>query len=267
MNNLLPILANIVIPLLAGGIFFGLAFYVRHISPMRQLITGKLTYQGAFWGLLFFGAYLSTRPLQILAGAHPWPLVINSIREFFMIALFGPAVFIAMMSLVFGAEKIRRSFIVGMFAGGILLALAFVAANIFAIGGSEPLFDIFGRVAYDGIWFHNPEEPWALYVLFWVRILNPTILIATAGGIVLWRSFTYPKDSIYDNMPKKLLYLSWACFALSFSMLFTGFMIVVLNIPNQWWIYYVGALISGILEAISLGLPVKKGVKLSEAIK
>ncbi|MCB4757718.1 MAG: hypothetical protein LHV69_11940 [Elusimicrobia bacterium] len=91
-----PIFLNIVIPLLSGMVYFALARYVRHIGPVRTLVTGKLTYDSAYYGFIFFGVYLATRPLQILLGPHPMPLIINIIREFFMIGLFGPAVTVAM---------------------------------------------------------------------------------------------------------------------------------------------------------------------------
>src|SRR5215204_6024274 len=93
------ILANVAFPLCSGLTFFALARYSVVIAPMRTLVTGELTYKGAAWGFAFFGLYLITRPLQILLGPYPMPLVINEIREFCMMALFGPAVFVAMMSL------------------------------------------------------------------------------------------------------------------------------------------------------------------------
>src|SRR4051812_26589979 len=76
------ILSNVALPICAGISFFALAKYVTHIAPMRQLVTGELTYKGAVWGFAFFGAYLISRPLQVLLGPYPMPLVINQVREF-----------------------------------------------------------------------------------------------------------------------------------------------------------------------------------------
>jgi len=42
-----------------------MAKYVHHIRPLRTLITGELTYRGAFFGFLFLGIYLASRPIQI----------------------------------------------------------------------------------------------------------------------------------------------------------------------------------------------------------
>jgi putative exporter of polyketide antibiotics len=49
-------------------------------------------------------------------------------------------------------------------------------------------------------------------------------------------------------------------------MLITGALVFV-NLPNQWWIYYLGALISGFLEAASLRLSVRRDVQISEHLK
>src|SRR6478735_1967619 len=118
MSEVFEIFANIGVPILAGLVYFALARYVKHIGPMRTLVTGKLTYDGAYWGFLILGAYLATRPFQILLGPHPAPLIINCIREFIMIGLFGPAVTVAMLSLVLGSSNLPRIIIRSLFALG-----------------------------------------------------------------------------------------------------------------------------------------------------
>src|SRR5512138_3254522 len=119
LREFFPLFLNVVVPILAGLVYFAMAKYVHHIGPMRTLVTGELTYRGAYWGFLFMGIYLASRPLQILA-PHPWPLIVNNIREFCMIGVFGPAVFLAMMSLVFGSENVPRRAIAGVLAAGLL---------------------------------------------------------------------------------------------------------------------------------------------------
>lgn len=263
-----PLFSNVAVPVLAGLVYFAMAIYVRKIAPMRTLITGSLTYTGAFWGFLFFGIYLATRPLQILIGPHPWPLIINNIREFCMIGFFGPAVFLAMLSFVFGEDNIPRRAIVWTLALGVTLALMFVIVNVFAIGGSEEIFRVGPVTAYDGLWFKNPrlDIRELMRILFVIRLIDPVILVFIAGSVVLWYAKNYPpeKKVLYDNMPAKLYLLGAGCYAFSFSMFFVGFLFLVAHISNQWWIYYVGALTAGILETVSLSMPVKKHVQVSE---
>jgi hypothetical protein len=268
MKDLWLILANIALPVCAGITFFALARYASHIAPMRILVTGEKTYKGAAWGFAFFGAYLVTRPLQILLGPHPMPLVINCVREFCMMALFAPAVFVAMMSLCFGSDRIPRKLTYGIFGLGFVLGLLFVTLNVRAIGGSEEIFRLGNYPAYDGVWFkaQDPDSQALMSILFVIRFIDPLFLLLLAGVIVFRHARHYPaeKGAVYDNMPKKLYVLSAAVFAFPVSMLITGALVLFFKIPNQWWIYYLGALIAGLLEAASLSLPLRRDVQVSE---
>src|SRR3954469_2191191 len=129
MNEFFLIFFNIGVPVLAGLVYFMLARYVKHIGPMRTLVTGKLTYDGAYWGFLILGAYLATRPFQILMGPHPAPLIVNCIREFVMMGLFGPAVTVAMLSLVLGSANVPKILVRSLFGFGLVLAGCFVIVN------------------------------------------------------------------------------------------------------------------------------------------
>jgi len=261
------IFSNLALPICAGITFFALARYVMHIAPMRTLVTGDLTYKGASWGFAFFGVYLITRPLQILLGPHPMPLIINSVREYCMMGLFAPAVFVAMMSLCFGADRIPKKFMIGIFAIANTLALAFLVLNARAMGGSEVIFYIGSYAAHDGMWFKNPtaEGQTLMSILFLIRFINPLFFLLLAGVIVFRHARHYPaaRRAVYNNMPTKLYLLSAAVFAFPVSMLITG-ALVFLKVPNQWWIYYIGALLSGFLEAASIRLPLRKDVQISE---
>ena len=55
---------------------------------------------------------LATLPLQILLGPHPALLIVNCIREFVMMGFLGPAVTVAMMSLVLGQARTCRALLV-----------------------------------------------------------------------------------------------------------------------------------------------------------
>jgi len=268
MGDLWLILANVALPVCAGITFFALARYASHIAPMRILVTGEKTYKGAAWGFSFFGAYLVTRPLQILLGPYPMPLVVNGIREFCMMALFAPAVFVAMMSLCFGSDRIPKKLIYGIFSLGFVLGFVFVVLNARAMGGTEVIFRLGSYRAYDGVWFkaQDPHSEALMSILFVIRFIDPLFLLLLAGVIVFRHARHYPeeKGAVYDNMPKKLYFLSAAVFAFPVSMLITGILVLFFKIPNQWWIYYLGALISGFLEAVSLSLPVRRDVQVSE---
>lgn len=259
MNVTLLIIANVIVPFICGIVYFLLAKYIKYLAPMRRLITGDITYKGAYWGFIFFGIYLMTRPLQILLGPHPMPLIINNIREFFMIGLFAPAVFIGLSSFALGYRKINKKFVIVVLGIGILLAIAFDIVNIYAIGGSMEIFSIKGYPVYDGRWFH-PSNPHLnlMPFLFVIRLISPVFFMVSVGAIALFRAATYPEETVYTNMRKKLFFQGVAVWTYGFSMLFCGSMFIFWKIPNQWWIYYVGALAAGIFEAVSLRFPLHK---------
>jgi hypothetical protein len=268
MSEFFHIFFNVGVPVLAGVIYFLLARYVKHIGPMRTLVTGRLTYLGAYWGFLFLGAYLASRPLQILLGPHPAPLIVNSIREFVMIGFFGPAVTVAMLSLVLGSNNLPKMLVRSLFGLGIVCAAIFVIVNVKAIGGSEVIFMMGEWPAHDGVWFHGGPGASRAYmpILFILRLIDPVMLVFGAGTLVLWHGFNYPieKKMLYDNMPKKLYFMGAACIAFSLSMLSVGLLYLFADIPNQWWIYYLGALAAGLLETKSLSLPLRRAVQITE---
>ena len=55
MQELDKIFVYIVVPGLAGITFFALAKFVRHIMPLRALVSSPQTYHAAFWGFTVFG--------------------------------------------------------------------------------------------------------------------------------------------------------------------------------------------------------------------
>jgi len=267
MRHHFPLLLNIVLPLFAGLVYFAMAAYVRRIGPLRTLIAGGLTYDGAFWGFLFLGGYLASRPLQLLF-PHPWPLIVNDIREIGLIGVFGPSVFLAVMSLVLGAENIPRRAARAVVWAGAIFALIFAVVNIAAIGGAEPVFTVGKWTAYDGLWFKNPNlaRRELMRILFIARLLDPVLLVFAAGTVAIVGAVRYPPEKriLYDNMPRKMFLLGAGCYSFSLSMLAVGILFVAARIPNQWWLYYVGALGAGLLETASLSLPMKRHVQVSE---
>ena len=137
MEYLPVIIVNIFIPISAGLIFLALAKYIVYIAPIRHFSAGKATYDRAYYAFMAFGIYLATRPLQLLLGPHPLPLIINNIREFFMIGVFGPSVFLAIYGLAYGGENIKKNLNLVVYGISVFFALVFVVVNIFAIGGSS----------------------------------------------------------------------------------------------------------------------------------
>ncbi len=268
VRELDKIFVYIVVPGLAGITFFALAKFVRHIMPLRALVSSPQTYHAAFWGFLIFGFYLGLRPVQVLAGPHPWPLIISSIREFLLIGVFGPAAFIGMLTLCFGPDRIGRGTIAAVVVMSVAMAVAFCVVNGMAIGGSEEIVRLGRLTAYDGLWYKNKREDidTLMHILFVIRIINPGAMLFIGASFILHHAFTYNafKRKLYDNMPRKLYILSIAAFIYALSIFGGSLIYTFRKVPDQWGIYHLGSLIAGFLEAISLSMPVRSDVQVSE---
>lgn len=268
IQELVKIFVYIVVPGLAGITFFALAKFVKQIAPMRALVSSQQTYTFAFWAYFIFGFYLGLRPVQVLAGPHPWPLVISSIREFLLVGIFAPAMFINMMTLCFGAEKINRKWIVAVFGFSLVLTAVCCIANALAMGGSKEIVKLGMLTAYDGLWFKSGREniEQLMKIIFWVHLLSPGFLLFVGCVVVMYYAKHYPDDKkrLYNNMPKKLSVLSIAFLVYVFSLVLGSFLYGYKEVPDQWDIYHLGSLVAGILETISIAMPVRSGVQVSE---
>jgi len=268
VQELAKIFMHMVLPALAGVTFFALAKFVKQITPLRSLVSSEQAYKYAFWGFLTFGFYLILRPVQVLAGPHPWPLIFSCVREFLLIGIFGPTCFISILTLCLGPEKVNRVWISTTFLLGLILGVVFCVGSIKAIGGSEEIVKFGMLTAYDGLWFksgHGNSEQW-MKILFYIRLFNPGLLLLLAATVVLIHALFYPKGKkqIYDNMPKKLFILSAAVYVYAISLTGGSFIYGLKRVPDQWGLYHIGTLLAGLLETISLSMPVRKDVQVSE---
>lgn len=260
MQTDVSFLFNVIMPIIIAGIYFVMARYIKIIAPMRFLITGKEVYQYKFWAFIFFGIFLLGRPLQILLGPHPFPLIISSIREFIMIAIVVPCLISGMMYHIFYNKKIDKRVSRYVFLLGFILGCMFIVFNFISINGSREfiLGNFFGYVikGFDGGWFlaSNINKDFVRR-LFFIRLVDPVILLLLASVISFWRAKFFPKDSMYGNFPKKYMLEGLALFLFSVSLLLTGFVSMFWGVQSQW--YYLGALIAGIVEIQSLRTPIR----------
>ncbi|MFC1485381.1 hypothetical protein ACFL5N_02900, partial [bacterium] len=235
---------NVIIPILIAPIYFVMSYYVKKIKPLRLLIMGEKTYQYAFWAFFFFGLFLISRPLQILLGGDPAPLIISSIREFIMIGLFSPCIAVGVINQIFYDSDLPSGISRSIFFFCIILASIFVFFNIKAIGGAHLIFEYnflgYNVKAYDGNWFLalNDQSKFVPF-LFVIRSISPLLVLLLSSILALWKSVVFPKDSIYSNLPKKFYLEGFSLLIFSISILFTGIMAYFWNFQNQW--YYLGA--------------------------
>jgi two-component system response regulator YesN len=258
-------LVNVVLPFLVAPIYFILAFYIRKIKPLRLLIMGEETYHYAFWIFFLFGLFFLGRPFQILFGPHPMPFIISSLREFIMIGLITPCVVSGILNQIYYDSDFPKIIIRFIFTFCILLGVVFVYANFKSINGSHLIFEYKFLKAYDGNWF-SPKNINSVYLilLFAIRLIAPFLLMLSVGILAILKAISFPKDSLYHNLPKKYFLEGLAIIIFSMSVVFTGIMAYFWNFQTQW--YYLGALLAGILGFISLKIP-PRNFKVTNALQ
>ncbi len=247
---------NLFLPIIVSFLYFLMAFYLNKVKPLRLLILGEKLYNYAFFVFFLFGIYLIGRPLQIFLG-HP--LLVSNIREFIMIGMISPCILIGMFSHIsFDQEKhfsTSKYFIFGVFGFCFLLGLFFILFNNLSISGMREVFRAeilnINFLGLDGNWFYGNSI--YLKFLFLIRMISPILIITFSGIYFLISSYSFPIDSVYNNISKKFFFLGISLILFIISLFITGFIAYFYNYQNQW--YYLGGLISGILSLISLKMP------------
>jgi MFS family permease len=254
---MLAISINILVPLLAGLVYFLMAAEIRRVTAVRKLIFGEVGYKKVFIAFLLFGIYFVTRPLQNILGPHPWPMIVNSARQFFLMAIISPAVLVGILHWVPNEKGTPRSATVAAYAVGVLMASIFILINVVAITGSKVLGTIGGVNIYDAVWFPSGSARIELVLIHLIsQMISPVGFFLLSAAYVRHRRYNYSLSSVYNLMTLKWKYLETGLLIFALSLLFAGFAAFFGQYYTYLWvIYFVGAIIAGMLELKSVKLP------------
>lgn len=250
-------LVNIIVPVIAGLVYFFMAAEIRRVSHFRKLIFGELGYKKVFNGFLMLGIYFITRPLQNIIGPHPWPMIINDARQFFMMAVIAPSVLVGILHWVPSDKGTPKSVEYAAYFVGLVTAVIFILLNNIAIDGSKVIASLWGMNIHDAVWFSTgPKRPEITIIHLIVQSISPVGFFLLAAGYVRHRRYNYPLSNVYNQMPKKwkLLETGLLIFALSFVV--AGFAALFGQYYTYLWvIYFVAAIIAGVIETIGVKMP------------
>ncbi len=233
---LLAIFGNILIPALSGILLF---IYFLYFVFIEESKSASNRYFSLF--LISFCLFLFGRPVQILSGPHPIPLIINNIRSFLFSAVTIPMVILADFSRPERDRKIRFWPLVIL---GSLLGAVYCLFNTLTTTGSEVIFSIGSFAVYDSATpslsppFYGREVTNGVYL-----ILATILFIDSVGKIRRAENF---RQMIYLYNTGKLI------FALTF---FFG------SLLHQWWIYYMGSLASVSFLGSGVALDIRENRK------
>ena len=242
-------LINLIVPVIAGFVFFSMAAEIKRVSKIRMIMFGEIGYKKVFTAFLMFGIYFMTRPLQNVIGPHPWPLIINCARQFFLMAIISPAILVGILHWVPSERGTPRSVTFAAYAVGVLMAAMFILVNSVAINGSKVLATYFGFNIYDATWFSaGPQRIEFVLIHLITQLVSPVGFFILAAAYVRHRRYNYPLSNIYNQMPKKWKLLEIGLLIFAGSLLVAGFAAFFGQYYTYLWvIYFTGAIIAGFI--------------------
>ena len=219
----LEFLINIFVPIITGLVYFIMAFEVIRVSRIRKFMFGEIGYKKLFIAFIMFGIYFITRPLQNIIGPHPWPMIINSARQFFIMGIIAPSIFVSILHWVPGKSGAPKSTVVASYGIGILMGVMFALINSIAVDGSKIIATVGNLHLYDATWFSGESKIQLIMVHLICQLVSPVGLILLAAAFVRHRRHNYMLGHIYTKMKTKWRYLETGLIILPGSFLLSGF--------------------------------------------
>ncbi len=135
--------------------------------------------------------------------------------------------------------------------------------NIAAIDSSKIIASFNGLKLYDAVWFTGGPRKIEFVLIHLVsQLISPVGFFVLSVAIVRRRRHNYPSDSIYNQMPLKWRYLEIGLEILVASIIIAWVAALFGRYYTYLWvIYYIGAIISGLLELKSVKIPPRAAPK------
>jgi len=251
------LLVTFFLPVITGAVYFFMSGKIRQTGKYRSILFGEIGFKKLEVAFILFGIYFITRPLQNFLGPHPMPLIINSARQFFLMAVIAPSILVAIFHWVptpSGAPKTNR---VAAYVVGVLMGIIFVLVNSIAVGDSKVLFSNGFITAYDPVWFAQSAPVVQLIIIHLIcQFIAPVGFLLLAAAYVRHRRHHYELSSVYNLMPLKWKYLEASLMIFAFSFIAAGAAVAFGKYYTYVWvIYFVGAIVAAVVGLQSILMP------------
>lgn len=252
----LEFLINIFVPIITGIFYFIMAVEVIRVSKIRKFMFGEIGYKKLFIAFVLFGIYFITRPLQNVLGAYPMPMIVNSFRQFFIMGIIAPSIFVGILHWVPGESGAPKSMAFASYAIGILMGIIFSLTNSMAVTGDKIIATVGNFNLYDAVWFAQSDRKIQLVMIHLIcQLVSPVGIILLAAAFVRHRRHNYLLGHIYTNMKTKWRYLETGLIILPLSFVLSGvFAFFGRYYQYLWTIYFIGAIVAGLFVLYSIKL-------------
>lgn len=236
MSSALQIITNLIIPLGAGMLFlfYGMIFAYLRSHPSKEIQGAQIKVRDNFsrhfiWYLFSFAIFMLARPLQMLLGPHPSPLIIASLRFFLLNGFIAPLIYVMSREFTGQGLSARQKKIAFLLGGS--SALIYALAMSLGTTGSEVIFFFGNWEAHDGI---TPAlmGPW--YGREWSQLAQ-CFPMAIFGGLGARYCLKKSDEQHLPKHVKRQLEIFGNGVALFTLCLFIG------SVTKMWWLYYIVA--------------------------
>lgn len=231
---------NILIPSAAGILFFVLSMYLifSKSAPSHS-------YRAFTIFLISFALFIAGRPVQVLSGQHPLPLIFNNIRLFLFCAVTVPMLMLTTRQFSGGNLRISRRSI--LFAG-IILGVIYSVFNTLGTTGSYEVFSIGGIIGYDSVTPEMLKPFFAREITQGVQVAAGLLLITGAVLKISEMDFSLKRG---NHLPKNFLLMN-------VGVIIFGLSFVVGSLSKQWSIYYLGSIASAMVIGAGVMFDIKE---------
>jgi len=240
-TQLFIILSNLVVPIITGQILllYFLYFLIAFPNKIRS-------YRFFMYFLIGFSLFNFGRPLQLLVGPYPWPLIIVNIRFFLLCTFISPCIMLAANVFRKPGEKLQKKdyFILVIF---FLLGLTYVVFNTLGTKDSYIMQKVFSIVIQDN---YTPSR----LAPFYGREVTIGVQIITGVFILIFSSIMLFK--LKRENPWKI-FLNHKLFYINVGIIIFAVSFIYGSVFRQWWVYYA----TSIFTALFFGWSVLKDIK------
>jgi two-component system response regulator YesN len=236
----MSLFSNIIAPLIAGLFFLLYFVYFSIANPSKAK-----SYKYFVIFLIGISLFALGRPLQLILGPHPMPLIIVNIRMIILCGLISPVIILA--SDLFNRKRSRKlqTLIIAFCA---LLGLTYVVFNTLGTHESRVLFHFAGISAQDNL---TPSMQGPFYGR------EVTIIVQVVTGLLLALFSLIKLIKLKIETPLKDL-LKNKIFLFNSGVFIFAFSFIVGSLAKQWGIYYVVSMISALLFGGSVLMDIKE---------
>jgi two-component system response regulator YesN len=241
MNS--AVIVNILIPAAAGIVFLVLSMYL-----MFSKSAPSHSYRAFTVFLLSFAFFIIGRPVQVLSGPHPLPLVFNNLRLFLFCSVTVPMLMRTTRQFSGGNLRISGKTI---FGSGIFLGAVYVVFNTLGTTGSYEVFSIGGITGYDSVTPESLRPYFAREITQGVQVAAGLLLITGAILKIHETAVSAASGREQSRFPKNFLLMNVGVviFGLSF---------VVGSLSKQWSVYYLGSSASALVIGAGVLFDIKE---------